>query len=80
MAIGKCSIKVPEKNISISFGPNKIIRNGKICNLNEKTLKKYLLKKEIKLDIDLSSGKECHEVWTTDLTNEYININSDYRS
>ena len=80
MAIGKCSIKVPEKNISISFGPNKIIKNGKICNLNEKTVKKYLLKKEIKLDIDLSSGKESHEVWTTDLTNEYININSDYRS
>ena len=80
MAIGKCSIKVPEKNISISFGPNQIIKNGKICNLNQKTIKKYLFKKEIKLDIDLSSGKECHEVWTTDLTNEYININSDYRS
>ena len=80
MAIGKCSIKVPEKNISISFGPNKIIKNGKICNFNEKNIKNYLLKKEIKLDINLSSGKECNEVWTTDLTNEYIKINSDYRS
>ena len=80
MAIGKGSIKIPEKKISISFGPYKIIKNGKICHLNEKTIKKYLSKKEIKLDIDLSSGKECNEVWTTDLTNEYININSDYRS
>lgn len=80
MAIGKCNANVQLKNISISFGPNKIISKGKICNFNEEIVHKYLLNKQIKLDINLSSGKESNIVWTTDLTNEYIKINADYRS
>lgn len=35
---------------------------------------------EITLRIDLNAGKESATVWTTDLSNEYIRINAEYRS
>ncbi len=37
-----------------------------------------LKKKNIKLEIDLKSGKETYSVYTSDLTPEYVKINAEY--
>ena len=80
MAIGKCNARVEPNKISLSFGNNKIISNGKVCKINDNEIYDYLFNKEIEINIDLSLGKGNHKVWTTDITSDYIKINADYRS
>ncbi len=36
--------------------------------------------KIIRINLNLKLGKNNKTVWSSDLTNEYININADYRS
>ena len=36
--------------------------------------------KVIKINVDLGIGKYTKTVWSSDLTHQYIKINSDYRS
>jgi glutamate N-acetyltransferase / amino-acid N-acetyltransferase len=43
-------------------------------------LKPYLEKRDILIDIVLGNGEGKAELFASDLTHEYININADYRS
>lgn len=58
-----------------------IIENGqRSSSYTEKKAKKIMLQDEIKLLVNLNRGG-CHEeVWTTDLSHEYITINAGYRT
>ena len=80
MAIGKVPIKIKQENLSISFGDFKIMNKGKLNTFNEQKIKNYIRKGNVKLEIDLGMGKSFSEVWTGDLTKDYITINADYRS
>ncbi len=81
MAIGKSKAKLNQNNISLKFGKNLILKKGKLKkNYDEKIVSKYLKKNEIKIEVDLNSGKSISKVWTCDLTKKYIEINADYRS
>ena len=42
--------------------------------------KKVMMEDEIILKVSLKRGVCCEEVWTTDLSYEYVKINSEYRS
>ena len=42
--------------------------------------KKYMKGDEILVDINLGIGKGDSDIWTCDLTEGYVQINSDYRS
>ena len=46
----------------------------------EKKTQKYMRNDNILLDIDLGLGNGSSSFWTCDLTEEYVKINSDYRS
>jgi len=73
---------------NINYDANKIIlkinnqiifENGlqsKKCNL--KQLNKSMMKKNIIIDIYINSGKDMHMVLTSDLSHEYVHINSAY--
>ena len=80
MAIGKVPFKLKQENLSIKFGNFKIVNKGKIINYDENKVTKYIKKGKVKLEIDLGIGSANSEVWTCDLTKDYISINADYRS
>lgn len=73
---------------NISFIENKVIlkinnimvySNGlqyKKCNLKE--LNKSMKKKNVTIDLFINSGKEMHTILTSDLSHEYVHINSAY--
>ena len=42
--------------------------------------KKVMMEDELILKVSLKRGVCCEEVWTTDLSYEYVKINSEYRS
>ncbi len=81
MAIGKTKVKLNLNKLNLSIGPFKIIENGKLSqNYNESNVAEYMESGEIKINIQLGSGKKEFEVYTMDLTKKYIEINADYRS
>ena len=81
MAIGKAKEKINPKKISLKIGSNTIIKNGEISrSYSESRTKKYMKGKDIFLDINLGLGNSFFQIWTCDLTEDYIKINADYRS
>tara|TARA_Y100000591_G_C21797415_1_gene680132 strand:- start:245 stop:1543 length:1299 start_codon:yes stop_codon:yes gene_type:complete len=81
MAIGKTKVKLNLNKLNLSIGPFKIVENGKLSqNYNESNVAEYMKSGEIKINIQLGSGKKEFEVYTMDLTKKYIEINADYRS
>ena len=81
MAIGKSNVPLNQEKISLGFGNITVIKSGELSNdYKEKSLATYLKKKEIQINVDLGIGKAESQVWTCDLTKEYISINADYRS
>merc|ERR1711991_249518 len=81
MAIGKSDVDINLNKLSIKFGDLVIVSKGKIHNqYNEIDAAKYMKGLDINLSVDIGNGKKSFTVYTMDLTNEYIKINSDYRS
>ena len=81
MAIGKTKVKINFNKLNISIGPFKVIENGKISqNYKESDVAGYMQSLEIKINVQMGSGKKEFEVYTMDLTKKYIEINADYRS
>ena len=81
MAIGKAKVKINLNKLNLFIGPHKIIEHGKLSNnYNESDVAEYMKSIEIKITVQIGTGKKEFEVFTMDLTKKYIEINSDYRS
>ena len=81
MAIGKAGVDINLKKLSVKFGELKIVSNGKLFEkYEEEQVKEYMKNPSIDIEVDIFTGTKDFTVFTMDLTNEYIKINSDYRS
>ena len=81
MAIGKADEKIDQNRIIIKFGNITVALKGKMNpKLNISKINKYMKKNIIKIKVNLSIGKYSRKVWSSDLTYNYLKINSDYRS
>jgi glutamate N-acetyltransferase/amino-acid N-acetyltransferase len=81
MAIGKAGPKINLKKLSIKFGNNKIVFDGKLHQSYDETkTAEYMKNDNIDLDIEIFTGSKSFTIYTMDFTKKYIDINSDYRS
>ncbi|AFS47892.1 glutamate N-acetyltransferase [alpha proteobacterium HIMB5] len=81
MAIGKSGVDLDLSKLSLRFGDEKIIINGKLNEkYEENTVKEYMKNYAINIDVDISTGKKKFTTYTMDLTKKYVEINADYRS
>ena len=81
MAIGKSLQSIKQDKISFSLGNFSIAKEGKLLKkINTNKIKRYMNKKDLLLEINLNMGKESATVYTCDLTQEYIKINTNYIS
>ena len=81
MAIGKSGSTVKIEKLSILIGSNIILNNGRLDkNYNENILSEYMKNENIEITVDLSVGNKNFTAYTMDLSKDYIEINSDYRS
>ena len=81
MAIGKTRIKLEVTKIKIYIQNLLVCKNVQgVDVVDELSLSKALKKRNIDILIDLAEGDREFTVWTSDLTDEYIKINADYRS
>ena len=81
MAIGKSGVRVDIKKLSIFIGPFKVLIKGNLVrDYNEISVSDYMKNESIDINIDLGLGNKKFTAYTADLTKEYVEINSDYRS
>ncbi|MDU9048635.1 MAG: bifunctional glutamate N-acetyltransferase/amino-acid acetyltransferase ArgJ [Candidatus Electrothrix sp. Rat3] len=80
-ALGRSGCQFQPDRVSIAFDDAVMVENGLGCGKEaEKKASKVLQQKEFTVTVDLRDGSESAEVFTTDLTCDYVNINADYRS
>jgi glutamate N-acetyltransferase/amino-acid N-acetyltransferase len=81
MAIGKSGEAADRDKLSIWFGPHVVARNGqRAAEYVEQKVATYMKGREIVIRADVGVGEASAQVWTCDLTHDYISINADYRS
>ena len=81
MAIGKAGVPINFDKLSIKFGNNFIIQNGKVSvNYKESLVAEYMKGENINIEVDVAKGSKKFTAYTMDLTKKYIEINADYRS
>ena len=81
MAIGKSGENVHVSKIQIKFGNYLVAEQGKIAkDYNEDDLKEYMTRDSINIEVNLTIGSAFYNVYTCDLTSDYIDINADYRN
>jgi glutamate N-acetyltransferase / amino-acid N-acetyltransferase len=78
-AIGYAGVAIDPALINISFGELEICRLGCLSpRFDENATHEYLKQRDLTVHIDLGLGSGKCRFWTTDLTEEYVRINSDY--
>jgi glutamate N-acetyltransferase/amino-acid N-acetyltransferase len=81
MAIGKAGVQINIDKLSIKFGDLFIIQGGKLStNYTEEKGSEYMKGDNIEINIEIRNGSKNFTAYTMDLTEKYIEINSDYRS
>ena len=81
MGIGKAGPKINLKKLSIKFGNQIIVQDGKLNqNYNETLAANYMKGGNIEINIEIFTGNKNFTVYTMDFTKKYIEINADYRS
>ena len=80
-ALGRSGCQFQPERVSIAFDDVVMVKNGLGCGKEaEERATEVLRQKEFTVTVDLRDGGESAEVFTTDLTCDYVNINADYRS
>ena len=81
MAVGKSGEMADRVKLSIWFGPHIVAQEGeRAASYVEKTVAEYMKNAELTIRADVGIGAGTATVWTCDLTHDYVEINSDYRS
>ncbi len=81
MAVGKSGEAADRDKLSIWFGDHCVARDGERAEeYVEATAAAYMKNREIVIRANVGVGKASAEVWTCDLTHDYVSINADYRS
>ena len=79
MALGKSSARVVQDRVGISIGDHKVVEQGAlIAGARLDRVREVMGAPEYTIDIDLGQGRGEDRVWTSDLTEEYVRLNSKY--
>lgn len=78
-AIGRAGIRMKEERVSIEFNGVKVVEKG-LDTGKEKEAARAMKQATLVVSVDLKAGKKSERVWTSDLTYEYVKINSAYRT
>lgn len=78
-ALGRADVKMSEEKVEISINGVPVVRKG-LDTGKEKEAAKAMRARDVSVRINLGSGACEAKVWTTDLSYEYVKINSAYRT
>lgn len=81
-AVGRADIEQLDIDaVNIFLGDVCIVRNGGVAaDYSEEKGQSVMNQEEITIEIELGGGESSATIWTSDLSHEYVRINSEYRS
>ncbi len=79
-AAGYSGVKVNPEKMELYFGKYCAYKNGTPTDVAEKTLAREFSKKRVKMRLLLNAGKASASYLFTDISREYVTINSHYRT
>lgn len=79
-AVGDAGVPVDPSKIEIQIQGKTLARNGAEVTFSEEKLKTLMDRKEVDLVVNLNQGNSSFDLFTTDLTYEYVKINASYRT
>lgn len=79
-AIGSTSVAVSQESMSVSIQGTSVCRGFAVCDFDETAVSNMMNDRLLFIDIDLGVGDSSSVAWGCDLTEEYVHINSDYRT
>jgi len=77
-AVGNAGANFDPDKVDIFLNKHLLLKNGAPTNLPPKKLVKAMQQHEINITIDLHCGKEWEEIFTCDLSYDYVKINAEY--
>jgi len=82
MAIGRAGITdLDQEKVSLSVGSVPIAAAGLVVpDYDENAAAAVMARDEYSVTIDLGRGSAASEIWTSDLSYEYVRVNAEYRS
>lgn len=79
-ALGYAGVDFDPGRVDIAIGPIPVAAAGEAVPFHEADMKKILKQAEIPVKVDLRAGDVTVTAWGSDLSHEYVSINSSYRS
>lgn len=77
-ACGRTSVKLTEENLSLRINGTSIYKSGAPAEYNNADVSSAMGTGEVVFEIDSDLGSESAIFWTSDLTQEYVRLNSEY--
>ena len=79
-AAGRAGIDFDQGQVDIFFDEVQMVEKGLGLFANEATATEVLKQEDFVVTVDLHIGSESCEIYTCDLSHDYVSINGDYRS
>lgn len=79
-SIGYSAVGIDPQKLQIKIGGFTVLKGEQGYRENEAALARIFRKQDIRVTVDLGLGKKSATVWTSDLSTQYVKINSAYRT
>ncbi len=79
-ALGRAGVRFNAERVNVFFDRVPVLRRGVGMPENEKQAARVLRRPAFTVTIELGQGGESARVWTCDLSHDYVQINSAYRT
>ena len=79
-AAGYSGATFQPENVSLDYDEMPVVRGGMDAGTPEAELVEVLRRNSFMLKLDLGAGNASHNIWTSDISYEYVKINADYHT
>lgn len=80
VALGGAGVPVDPNSIEVAFDRVKVVRRGVAVGTREQDAAAIMQQPSFRIRIALGTGRAAASVWTSDLSHDYVRINSEYRT
>ncbi len=79
-AVGRSGVEVVESKIDLYLGDVSVLKEGRPLPFSEQSVVQVLKQSEVSIRLHLNLGTASATAWGCDLSEEYVTINSQYRT
>ena len=79
-SIGYSAVGIDPATLQIKIGAHTVLKGERGVQQNQAALARIFRKQDIRITVDLGIGNKSAAIWTSDLSTQYVKINSAYRT